>query len=227
MLPVATLNWVQRSVGDDRDSIGGTVSTHTSSGRLTPTAWVLADDVTVTVSSVAAVSAPVASSVLSGRVTLENFTTFGRFDGQPSAVTATAVQTEAPSWVSVASPLWPTFRTAVPTVSVQATTFTCAPGVPAFRSLTPVGALAARMCLVASVNVGASESGAMIETDGSDDTHVTPVTVWEVGLPAASLSVTVRLNAPAPGQGIATHVEVFTAVTGVQIGVAADPTVTQ
>jgi hypothetical protein len=83
------------------------------------------------------------------------------------------------------------------------------------------------MCLVLSLKVGASDTGAMICTDGSVDTQVTPVIVCEVGFPAASSSVTVTLNAAAPGQGMFTQVDVFTAATATHLGVAAEPTVTQ
>src|SRR5206468_5125795 len=95
------------------------------------------------------------------------------------------------------------------------------------RSLFPVGALAAKMCFVLSVNVGASEAGAMICTDGRADTHVSPVIVCAVGFPAASLKVTVRLEAPAPGHGMFRHEAALTAAIAMQVGVAAEPTVTQ
>src|SRR5580692_7002503 len=51
--------------------------------------------------------------------------------------------------------------------------------------------------------------------------------VWVVGLPAASLSVTVRLNGPPPGQVKATQVEELMAPTAAHAGVAAEPSVTQ
>ena len=64
-------------------------------------------------------------------------------------------------------------------------------------------------------------------TDGSDEAQVMPVTVWVVGLPAASFSVKVRLNGAAPGQARLTQVEVLTAPTATHEGVADEPSVTQ
>ena len=144
-----------------------------------------------------------------------------------SADAAAAVVTALPSWARLASPLWPTNSVAVPAVSVQATTSACAPAVAGSSSFTPVGALAARMCLVGSLNSGASEAGAMIWTDGSVEAQETPVIVCVVGLPAASFSVTVRLKGAPPGQVMATQVGALTAATATHDGVAAEPSVTQ
>src|SRR4051812_26042663 len=83
------------------------------------------------------------------------------------------------------------------------------------------------MCLLGSVNVGASDAGATIWTAGSEEAQVTPLTVWTVGLRAASYSVNVRLDGAAPGQVRLTQVEVLIAAIATHEGVAEEPRVTQ
>jgi hypothetical protein len=83
------------------------------------------------------------------------------------------------------------------------------------------------MCLLGSVKAGASEAGATIWTDGSDEVQVTPVSVCVVGLPATSFNVMVRPNGAPWGQGNEMQVGVLTAATFVQDGVADEPIVTQ
>ena len=88
---------------------------------------------------------------------------------------------------------------------MQATTSVCASGTFGSWSRTPTGAVADRMCFDGSLNVGASETGVMICTDGSVDAQETPWMVVVVGLPAPSFSVTVMSNGAPPGQVTGTH----------------------
>src|SRR4029453_8730244 len=79
------------------------------------------------------------------------------------------------------------------------------------------------MCSAGLLNAGASETGAMIWTDGSVDAHDTPWIVLVVGLPAASRIVTLMLNGAPPGQVTATHVSVLMAGTAAVPTHEADP----
>ena len=118
-------DWVklpQRPAGDTNARLGATESTQTSSGRLVPVSALLVAEVTETCSSVAAVSLPVASSVLSGSVTPVKCATKPSPLGQLSPAVAAVVRIPLPSWTRLVSPLWPTNSVAVPAVSVQATT---------------------------------------------------------------------------------------------------------
>src|SRR5262245_41501668 len=70
------------------------------------------------------------------------------------------------------------------------------------------------MCFEVSVNAGASETGVITCTEGSIDAQETPWIVVAVGLPAASLSVTVTLNGAPPGHVTGTHASVLIMVMG-------------
>ena len=120
---------------------------------------------TRTRSSVGVARLPFVFSMLSGSVTPAKRATKPRPVGQLFAGNGGRGRAAEPSGVSV-PPLRPTSSVAVPLRSVQATTLVCAPGVVAFWSCTPTGAVADRMCFDGSVNAGASDTGVMTCTDG-------------------------------------------------------------
>src|SRR5262245_23457459 len=60
-------------------------------------------------------------------------------------------------------------------------------------------------------------------TDGNAEAHETPVTVFAVGFPAASLSVTVMSKGAPPGHVTSTQASVFTAVTALLSTHVAEP----